>query len=186
MEARIVQLPTPAEVPVEPTGSSSSAWSSATRPSPRSSRSARRKIVRRSSNGPCGSGCSRSRTPARPSTSTSSGRSSRSSCARPSRSNTRAAEALDQTLRPNFADGDGRLPRTLERFLGDRGALRAFVERAVRRDEARQRDRPDARRSSARTSTATRRGSRSCSTPPASTPRCTSSGVEVTRRLRDA
>jgi hypothetical protein len=41
--------------------------------------------------------------------------------------NTRAAEALDQTLRANFADGDGRLPRTLERFLGDRGALRGFV-----------------------------------------------------------
>jgi hypothetical protein len=41
--------------------------------------------------------------------------------------NTRAAEALDQTLRANFADGDGRLPRTLEKFLGDRGALRAFV-----------------------------------------------------------
>jgi hypothetical protein len=41
--------------------------------------------------------------------------------------NTRAAEALDQTLRANFADGDGRLPRTLERFLGDRGALRSFV-----------------------------------------------------------
>ncbi|HSL33446.1 MAG TPA: hypothetical protein VK871_07335 [Candidatus Limnocylindrales bacterium] len=41
--------------------------------------------------------------------------------------NTRAAEALDQTLRANFADGDGRLPRTLERFLGDKGALRAYV-----------------------------------------------------------
>ena len=41
--------------------------------------------------------------------------------------NARAAEALDQTLRANFADGDGRLPRTLERFLGDRGALRAYV-----------------------------------------------------------
>jgi hypothetical protein len=41
--------------------------------------------------------------------------------------NARAAEALDQTLRTNFADGDGRLPRTLEKFLGDRGALRAFV-----------------------------------------------------------
>ena len=41
--------------------------------------------------------------------------------------NTRAAEALDQMLRANFADGDGRLPRTLERFLGDRGALRAYV-----------------------------------------------------------
>jgi hypothetical protein len=42
--------------------------------------------------------------------------------------NTRAAEALDQTLRQNFADGDGRLPRTLERFLGDRGALRSMVD----------------------------------------------------------
>ncbi len=41
--------------------------------------------------------------------------------------NIRAAEALDQTLRSNFADGDGRLPRTLERFLGDKGALRAYV-----------------------------------------------------------
>jgi hypothetical protein len=41
--------------------------------------------------------------------------------------NVRAAEALDQTLRSNFADGDGRLPRTLEKFLGDRGALRLYV-----------------------------------------------------------
>jgi hypothetical protein len=41
--------------------------------------------------------------------------------------NERAAAALEQTLRTNFADGDGRLPRTLERFLGDRGALRSFV-----------------------------------------------------------
>ena len=41
--------------------------------------------------------------------------------------NARAAETLDQVLRTNFADGDGRLPRTLERFLGDRGALRTFV-----------------------------------------------------------
>jgi hypothetical protein len=41
--------------------------------------------------------------------------------------NVRAAEALDQALRSNFADGDGRLPRTLERFLGDKGALRAYV-----------------------------------------------------------
>lgn len=41
--------------------------------------------------------------------------------------NSRAAEALDLTLRANFADGDGRLPRTLEKFLGDRGALRSFV-----------------------------------------------------------
>jgi hypothetical protein len=41
--------------------------------------------------------------------------------------NAKAAEALDQVLRSNFADGDGRLPRTLEKFLGDRGALRSFV-----------------------------------------------------------
>lgn len=41
--------------------------------------------------------------------------------------NERAAAALDEVLRQNFGDGDGRLPRTLERFLGDRGALRAFV-----------------------------------------------------------
>jgi hypothetical protein len=41
--------------------------------------------------------------------------------------NVKAAEALDQVLRSNFADGDGRLPRTLEKFLGDRGALRTFV-----------------------------------------------------------
>jgi hypothetical protein len=41
--------------------------------------------------------------------------------------NERAAAALEQTLRTNFADGDGRLPRTLERFLGDRGQLHAFV-----------------------------------------------------------
>jgi hypothetical protein len=42
--------------------------------------------------------------------------------------NERAASALEQTLRTNFADGDGRLPRTLEKFLGDRGALRGMVE----------------------------------------------------------
>src|SRR3954447_10834351 len=41
--------------------------------------------------------------------------------------NTRAAEALDQVLRSNFADDEGRLPRTLEKFLGDRGQLRGFV-----------------------------------------------------------
>lgn len=41
--------------------------------------------------------------------------------------NERAASALDGLLRQNFADGDGRLPRTLERFLGDRGQLRSFV-----------------------------------------------------------
>jgi hypothetical protein len=42
--------------------------------------------------------------------------------------NERAAATLEQTLRANFADGDGRLPRTLERFLGDRGALRTMVD----------------------------------------------------------
>ena len=42
--------------------------------------------------------------------------------------NERAALALEQTLRANFADGDGRLPRTLEKFLGDRGALRSMVD----------------------------------------------------------
>lgn len=41
--------------------------------------------------------------------------------------NERAATQLDRVLRENFADGDGRLPRTMERFLGDRGALRGFV-----------------------------------------------------------
>ncbi len=41
--------------------------------------------------------------------------------------NARAAETLDVALRTNFADGDGRLPRTLARFLGDMGALRAYV-----------------------------------------------------------
>jgi hypothetical protein len=39
----------------------------------------------------------------------------------------RAAEALEQTLRSNFGDGEGRLPRTLEAFLGDRGKLQATV-----------------------------------------------------------
>lgn len=41
--------------------------------------------------------------------------------------NERAATALEQVLRANFADGEGRLPRTLDAFLGDRGALRRFV-----------------------------------------------------------
>jgi hypothetical protein len=41
--------------------------------------------------------------------------------------NERAARTLEETLRRNFADGDGRLPRTLERFLGDRGALQGYV-----------------------------------------------------------
>src|SRR4249919_853634 len=47
--------------------------------------------------------------------------------ARTALANDKAAGALDQLLRQNFADGDGRLPRTLEAFLGDRGRLQAFV-----------------------------------------------------------
>ena len=53
--------------------------------------------------------------------------------------NERAAEALEGVLRANFADGDGRLPRTLESFLGDRGKLRVMVEELFdpsRRDSA--------------------------------------------------
>jgi hypothetical protein len=42
--------------------------------------------------------------------------------------NEKAAAALDTVLRQNFADGEGRLPRTLEKFLGDKGQLRAFVD----------------------------------------------------------
>jgi hypothetical protein len=41
--------------------------------------------------------------------------------------NERATATLEQVLRTNFADGEGRLPRTLDAFLGDRGALRKFV-----------------------------------------------------------
>jgi hypothetical protein len=41
--------------------------------------------------------------------------------------NARAAEALERQLRDNFADKDGRLPRTLEVFLGDEGKLRRLV-----------------------------------------------------------
>jgi hypothetical protein len=41
--------------------------------------------------------------------------------------NARAAEALERQLRDNFADKDGRLPRTLEAFLGDEGKLRRLV-----------------------------------------------------------
>ena len=48
--------------------------------------------------------------------------------ARTQAANEQAGRALEEALRLNFADGDGRLPRTLERFLGDRGALRTFVD----------------------------------------------------------
>lgn len=53
--------------------------------------------------------------------------------------NEKAAAALEQVLRSNFGDGDGRLPRTLETFLGDRGKLRSMVEELfdpTRRDSA--------------------------------------------------
>lgn len=40
----------------------------------------------------------------------------------------RAATAMETSLRETFADEEGRLPRTLDRFLGDRGTLRAFVD----------------------------------------------------------
>lgn len=39
----------------------------------------------------------------------------------------KAADALASTLREHFADGEGRLPRTLEHFLGDTGSLRRMV-----------------------------------------------------------
>ena len=38
-----------------------------------------------------------------------------------------AAKALEETLRANFADGDGRLPRQLEAYLGDSGKLNHLV-----------------------------------------------------------
>jgi hypothetical protein len=54
-------------------------------------------------------------------------------------SNEKAAVALEQVLRSNFADGDGRLPRTLEAFLGDKGKLQSMVRELfdpTRRDSA--------------------------------------------------
>jgi hypothetical protein len=53
--------------------------------------------------------------------------------------NEQAAAALEQVLRANFGDGDGRLPRTLESFLGDRGKLKSMVDELFdprRRDSA--------------------------------------------------
>jgi hypothetical protein len=53
--------------------------------------------------------------------------------------NEQAARAVEEVLRTNFADGDGRLPRTLEHFLGDKGALQQFVNELfdeTRRDSA--------------------------------------------------
>lgn len=53
--------------------------------------------------------------------------------------NDRAAETLEQVLRANFGDVEGRLPRTLETFLGDRGKLQSMVDELFdpkRRDSA--------------------------------------------------
>ncbi len=53
--------------------------------------------------------------------------------------NERVTQQVDEVLRQNFADGDGRLPRTLETFLGDRGQLRTFTRELFdeeRRDSA--------------------------------------------------
>lgn len=53
--------------------------------------------------------------------------------------NEKVAAQVDEVLRQNFADGDGRLPRTLETFLGDRGQLRTFTRELFdeeRRDSA--------------------------------------------------
>ena len=53
--------------------------------------------------------------------------------------NEAACEVLTTTLRENFADADGRLPRTLDRFLGERGELRTLTAELFdpeRRDSA--------------------------------------------------
>jgi len=53
--------------------------------------------------------------------------------------NERASQALAQALRESFAEDGGKLPRTLERFLGDQGALRRLVSDLfdeTRRDSA--------------------------------------------------
>jgi hypothetical protein len=41
--------------------------------------------------------------------------------------NRQASQALDSALRQEFAEDGGRLPRTLERFLGDQGTFRSLV-----------------------------------------------------------
>ena len=41
--------------------------------------------------------------------------------------NEKASQALAQALRESFAEDGGKLPRTLERFLGDQGAMRRLV-----------------------------------------------------------
>ncbi len=59
--------------------------------------------------------------------------------ARLNTANEEAGVALEKTLRDNFGDEGGRLPRVLEEFLGDRGKLRLFVAELFdenRRDSA--------------------------------------------------
>jgi hypothetical protein len=54
-------------------------------------------------------------------------------------SHEKAAAALDAAFRQAFGDGDGRLPRTLELFLGEHGTLRKLVDELFdedRRDSA--------------------------------------------------
>jgi len=43
-------------------------------------------------------------------------------------SHQKAAEEVERQFRGAFADEDGRLPRTLEKFLGDKGSFRKFVD----------------------------------------------------------
>lgn len=47
--------------------------------------------------------------------------------AQTSLANEEAAREVETLLRDNFGDGNGRLPQTLEKFLGDRGELQTFV-----------------------------------------------------------
>ena len=121
------------------TGSSWSDSSSRTRSSPRRSPSASPASARPWSSAPSGSACWPSRTRRRRSTSTSSGASSRSSSPRRRPSTSRPRGPSRTCCAANFADGDGRLPRTLEKFLGDRGELQQFVNELfdeTRRDSA--------------------------------------------------
>ena len=127
-------------------------------------------------------GLSRSRTPASRSTWTSSGPSSRSSCARPNRSTRRRPRHLEQTLRHELRRRRRPAAAHAREVPGRPWRTALDGRRAVRRDEARQRDRPDRPRCSSATSTATRPSSRSSSTRRGSTRRCTSSA----RRSRPA
>ena len=85
-----------------------------------------------------------------------------------------AAQTLETTLRTNFADGDGRLPRQLEAYLGDSGKLNRLVGDLF--DEGVATPRSAGFVSCwAATSTVTARSSPRCSTRPAAAARSTSS-----------